>query len=359
MPLPLPDQHTHRAYARTVAHALAAAGIPVSRLSFPHDDEDADLVLMRRAVLDLDMRATHHVYGDQEVSLLWSDEAGWSLGWGPAGDVCGAVFTVCRSLVPEPADVVAAARAALTVPPVQDVPCPFRSCQDYDEELENVLDAYTVREDIGMDRVLDRLEEHRERVRFTSPGAPFPGRVGRDDVNAGLLLALARLLEDGDEAEAVERVAWHLAVTGLWCPRPAEHHAHPQGPALPAEDVDLLLALEIHAGNRSVRGLTARYAHLAVDRNRVRAVLWRVAREYMASDAQRHGPYRLTARDHEGNRARRRMNLRYVSPEEAEVQDPRLYRLRLITDRVSQFAGGWVPPGWPPALTSQNCPVES
>jgi hypothetical protein len=92
------------------------------------------------------MRATWPAYGDQEVSLMWDDETGWSVGWGPAGDVCGASFTVCRSLVPEPAEVVAAARAALTAPPTEDVPCPFRSRQEHDEELETVLDTYTRRE---------------------------------------------------------------------------------------------------------------------------------------------------------------------------------------------------------------------
>ncbi|AIV35604.1 DUF6292 family protein [Streptomyces sp. CCM_MD2014] len=143
--LDLPDQLTHRAYIRAVAAALAAADVPVSAVSYPHDEE-ADLVLLRRAVLDLDMRATWRAYGDQEVSLLWTDEAGWSVGWGPAGDVCGASVTACRSLVPEPAEVVSAARAALTAPPTEDLPCPFRSCMDHDEELEAVLDVYTFNE---------------------------------------------------------------------------------------------------------------------------------------------------------------------------------------------------------------------
>jgi hypothetical protein len=143
--LDLPDQLTHRAYVRAVTAALTAAGVPVSAVSFPHDP-DADLVLARRAVLDLDMRATWPVYGDQEVSLIWTDETGWSVGWGPAGDVCGASFTVCRSLVPEPAEVVAAALAAVTAPPTRSVPCPFRACEIHDEELETTLDAYTRRQ---------------------------------------------------------------------------------------------------------------------------------------------------------------------------------------------------------------------
>ncbi|MFF5668814.1 DUF6292 family protein [Streptomyces hygroscopicus] len=335
MPLPLPDQHTHRAYIHTVAHALNAAGIRVCSVSFPHDD-DPDLILWRRAVLDIDMRVTHHAYGDQEVSLLWSDETGWSIGWGLAGRVCGACFTVCRSLVPAPREVVDATRTVLSAPPARDVPCPSRSCDDYDEELETVLDTYTVREDNGMGRVLARLQEYRELVHCTSPGAAFPGRVERDSVAAGLLLALARRLAGGDEAEAVERTAWHLAVTGLWCPRPAEHHTHHEGPPVPAVDVDLLLAMEVHAGNYSVRGLTSRYAHLGMTRTRVRSVLWAVAPEYMGSQAQRHGPLRLTVRDHAGNRARRRQDLRYAPME--EVQDARLYRIRLSTGRATQFA---------------------
>ncbi|MEU8870452.1 DUF6292 family protein [Streptomyces javensis] len=338
MPLPLPDQHTHRAYIHTVTHALNAAGIQVCSVSFPHDD-DPDLILLRRAVLDLDVRVTHHIYGDQEVSLLWSDETGWSIGWGPVGSVCGACFTVCRSLAPAPGEVVAAAQAVLSAPPVTDLPCPFRSCDDYDEELEIVLDTYTVREDIGMGRVTARLEEYREVVRTTSPGAAFPGRVERDSVAAGVLLALARRLAAGDEAEAVERTAWHLAVTGLWCPRPAEHHTHHEGPPAPAADLDLLLALEIHAGNYSVRGLAARYAHLGVIRNRVRSVLWAVAPEYMASQAQRHGPLRLTVRDHKGNRARRRRDTRYAPME--GVRDVRLSRLLLATGRSNQWSGMW------------------
>jgi hypothetical protein len=92
------------------------------------------------------MRATWQTYGDQEVSLLWNDETGWSVGWGPAGGECGASYIVCRSLVPEPGEVVDAARAALTAPPAEDVPCPFRSSQEHDEELETLLDTYTRRE---------------------------------------------------------------------------------------------------------------------------------------------------------------------------------------------------------------------
>ncbi|MDN3056859.1 DUF6292 family protein [Streptomyces sp. SRF1] len=338
MPLPLPDQQTHRAYIRTVAHTLTAAGIRVCSVSFPHND-DPDLILWRRAVLDLDMRVTHHAYGDQRVSLLWSDETGWSIAWGPAGGVCGACFTVCRFLVPEPGEVVAAAHTVLSDPPTEDVPCPFRSCDDYDEELETVLDTYTVREDSGMGRVMARLEEYRELVGRTSPSAAFPGHVERDSVAAGLLLALARRLSGGDEAEAVERAAWHLAVTGLWCPRPAEHHTHHEGPTVPAVDVDLLLALEVHAGNYSVRGLAARYAHLGVTRNCVRAVLRAVAPEYMDSQAQRHGPHRLTVRDHTGNRGRRRKGLRYVPMQ--DIRDARLSRLLLTTGRANQWSGTW------------------
>ncbi|HLL36193.1 MAG TPA: DUF6292 family protein, partial [Streptomyces sp.] len=302
--LPLDDQHTHRAYIRAVAHALTAAGIHVRTVSFPHDDEDPDLCLLRRAVLEVDMRSTWLVYGDQEVCLLWDDEGGWRLGWGPAGGaLLGASFTICPTLVPDPAEVASTVRADLKAPPEWNMPCPSRSCWDHDERLEALLDVYTAQEDMGVAAVWDRLDSLLQPVLQVGD---VPGYLEeRDRPSIALLLALARKLSGG-EREAVERAAVHLAVMALWCPKPTEHHAHQSGPVVYAPDVEFLLAQEVYARNYSIRGLAHRYAHLGVGRSTVRRVLWALDPEYMGDLEARHGPRRRTSRDHAGNRARRR-----------------------------------------------------
>lgn len=143
MVLDMPHQESHRAYIAAVVAALNGAGVPVTEFACPVDDS-GDLGLLRRAYINLDMRATYRLYGDQEVSLLWSDEDGWVLGWGPAGELVAARVSLCAGLLAAPREVVAAARAALSSIPRGLVPVEVRSCDDYDKGLEAALDAYTV-----------------------------------------------------------------------------------------------------------------------------------------------------------------------------------------------------------------------
>jgi hypothetical protein len=332
MPLDVPLHESHRGYIRAAAATLTQAGIPVTDVDFLDDVWD-DGEPIRCAQLHLARLATMQVYGVRKVWLSWTEESGWDFhADAPDSIIAGLTHPLCDQVLPAPAELLTAVQAALAeLPEPTGRPYPsYRYYGHYDEAFEIQLDTYIVREDEGMGRVLARLESYAALVPHTAPGASFPGKVERDSVWAGYLLALARRLAKSEE-EAVERTAWHLAVTGLWCPRPAEHHAQHEGPPVPVADVDLLLALEIHAGHYSRRGLAARYAHLGVTRDRVRAVLWSVVPEYMRSDAQRLGPRRLTLRDPDGNRSRRRKDRRYVPLE--EVQDPRLHRLRLATDR--------------------------
>lgn len=88
----------------------------------------------------------------------------------------------------------------------------------------------------------------------------------------------------------------------LYCPDPANHHLH----VPPAPRPVLLreaIGAEIRAGNYSIRGLARRWG---VSRSYVRMLLWNIDPDYMGDFARRHGPQRLTNRDHAGNRARRR-----------------------------------------------------
>ena len=174
-----------------------------------------------------------------------------------------------------------------------------------------------------------------ETVRFTTPGAAIPGRVKPDSAGVSELLRLARPLYS-DDSETVEKVALHLAVMSLWCPKPEEHHAHHETPVVAyAPDVDLLLAQDVNAGNYSMRGLASRYRHLGVDRSQVYGVLRRLAPDYLADVEQRHGPGRLTIHYHEANRRRRRVDRRYATLR--EVPDKRLRRMMMATGRYHQF----------------------
>lgn len=88
----------------------------------------------------------------------------------------------------------------------------------------------------------------------------------------------------------------------LYCPDPAHHHLHVPPPAAYPRLRDAIAA-EIAAGNYSIRGLACAYD---VDRPYVRRLLWELVPEYMRDFDARHGPHRVTNRDHAANRERRR-----------------------------------------------------
>lgn len=64
-----------------------------------------------------------------------------------------------------------------------------------------------------------------------------------------------------------------------------------------------MLYTDFRAANYSIRGLRALHGY---SRPTIRMYLWEFDPDYMSDYERRHGPNRITNRDHAGNRARRR-----------------------------------------------------
>jgi ABC-type sugar transport system substrate-binding protein len=143
VPLDVPQQESHRAYIRTAVAALEAAGVPVVEVEYPADD--ADLILLRRAWLVLGSQATARVYGKAVVAVLWDEEDGWALGWGPNCDNVVDRVRICKPILADVLEVVTAVRAGLAALP-SPVTGEHRDHERYDDAFELTLDAYTFAE---------------------------------------------------------------------------------------------------------------------------------------------------------------------------------------------------------------------
>jgi hypothetical protein len=109
----------HEAYLKACADALDAAGIPVEDWS----GEDDSLSV---GWIDLDPEVTAAVYGSDRVVLVWSEERGWSAGWG-ASPSSGSTEHGVEQLVdlsigvlPTPAELVEATRGVVAEIPAPD-----------------------------------------------------------------------------------------------------------------------------------------------------------------------------------------------------------------------------------------------
>jgi hypothetical protein len=140
----MPDHETHRAYIRAVATTLERAGIPVTDVSFPEDADDE--FSRRQARLSLGMQATMPLYGEHQTVILWDEEDGWGIGWGPAADHVEEWIRFGGPILAQPQDVATTVRAALTELPTDTAPDELRDHEKHDEAFELVLDAYTIAE---------------------------------------------------------------------------------------------------------------------------------------------------------------------------------------------------------------------
>ncbi|MFJ3249084.1 DUF6292 family protein [Streptomyces sp. NPDC086782] len=144
MPVETTLQESHYGYIRAVAAALTQAGISVTDVDFLEDVWD-DGEPIRCAHLHLARLATMQVYGVREVRADWTEEQGWTLHIAAPGSPFEVTHPLCEQVLPTPADLVTAVRAALAeLPELTGRPHPaYRSYNDHDDAFEAQLDAYT------------------------------------------------------------------------------------------------------------------------------------------------------------------------------------------------------------------------
>jgi hypothetical protein len=144
MPLiDMPDHDTHRAYIRAAAVAIEQAGIPVTAIEFSQDAGEE--FTRRQARLSLGMQATMPMYGEHQTVILWDEEDGWGIGWGPAADYVVEWVRLGGPILAEPHKVATTVRTALTEIPTDTAPDELRDHEKHDEEFEAQLDGYTMR----------------------------------------------------------------------------------------------------------------------------------------------------------------------------------------------------------------------
>lgn len=136
--------HAHLPYIAAVLAALTSGGIAVTEMTAsPQRRHDA--LQVRSAEIILSPTVTAAIYGLHRVSLTWTEEHGWAFGYGlPEEEYLTGSHGLTRELVPTPAAVVTAVRAALSSPGTAG-PAPLpRNHQDEDEMFERLLDAYAI-----------------------------------------------------------------------------------------------------------------------------------------------------------------------------------------------------------------------
>ncbi|MFF4949759.1 DUF6292 family protein [Streptomyces chattanoogensis] len=132
----------HAPYINAVADALDAAGLTVA--DWNADDNDP-----RDAYIEFDRAITAPAYGaETEVSLLWTEEKGWMVGWGDEDSVpqngLDWVIDLFTGVLPTPDEMVAEAREVVTkIPRPQGGPYGrYRDSGD-DDDFEPQLAQYS------------------------------------------------------------------------------------------------------------------------------------------------------------------------------------------------------------------------
>lgn len=137
----------HDYYIKAAAEALEAADIAVV-------DWNADLNDPRDGWIELGRDVTAAQYGaGNEVSLLWTEERGWSIGWGREGTSrLDWIHHLGTGVLPTPDDMVGVAKAAIKECPGHlDNGSVYRSFEDQDDGFEERLAAYAPKDPTGGD----------------------------------------------------------------------------------------------------------------------------------------------------------------------------------------------------------------
>ncbi|WP_037612334.1 DUF6292 family protein [Streptomyces albus] len=129
--------YAHEPYIQAVTKALDAAGLTVADWG-GEDDET------RTAWITLDPAVTSQHYPGYDITLTWTEERGWSFGWGePASDRIDWIGDLHTGVLPTPTTVVSVVRVALEHqrPSVTGPWSRYRYCGDEDD-FEQQLMAY-------------------------------------------------------------------------------------------------------------------------------------------------------------------------------------------------------------------------
>ncbi|KIZ13706.1 DUF6292 family protein [Streptomyces natalensis] len=132
---------SHEPYIQAVADALDAAGLTVADWGGSDDDP-------RDAYIEFDRAITAPAYGiETEVSLLWTEERGWMVGWGDKDSVpqngLDWVIDLSTGVLPTPDEMAAEARTVVAkIPGPQGGPYGrYRDSCD-DDNFESQLAQY-------------------------------------------------------------------------------------------------------------------------------------------------------------------------------------------------------------------------